>query len=306
MLPFRFSAIACFVLLCTCALMAQDGQDTQVPLGDVARTVRAEKQDAPQAPVIDNENFSVMMDHAEAERLNGKPVFSIDPSGKTFRMTSPDGSCSLSFDANATALISTPIVTSNLPEDALLRVDGSATIHGDTIEVSVRNATDWELKEIVVGLTVLNKQGPLVLESANLLLPDGGITAKTPDTTLLYHLKASAAPGTSTVFRGTLDQDLPAGTDWHWALVGARGIPPASPSSINAISAASQLTPPPAAGSPLLAVPQAQPAAAASTLPQNAASTSQAQPAPKAQSLPATTVVPAVTPAASGTTSPHR
>ena len=304
MLPFRFSAIACFVLLCSCVLMAQDGQDTQVPLGDVARTVRAEKQDAPQAPVIDNENFSVMMDHAEAERLNGKPVFSIDPSGKTFRMTSPDGSCSLSFDANATALISTPIVTSNLPEDALLRVDGSATIHGDTIEVSVRNATDWELKEIVVGLTVLNKQGPLVLESANLLLPDGGITAKTPDTTLLYHLKASAAPGTSTVFRGTLDQEIPSGTDWHWALVGARGIPPASPGSINAISAASQLTPPPATGSPLLPVPQPQTASAVPTLPQNAAPTPQVQPVPKAQSLPAT--VPAVAPAASGTTPPHR
>src|SRR5690349_1092679 len=204
MLHSRLSAMACFVLLCSCALMAQDGQDTQAPLGDVARTVRAERQDTAQAPVIDNENLSVMMDQAESERLNGKPVFSIDPSGKTFSMTSPDGSCSLSFDAKATALISTPYVTSNLPEDALARLDGSAAVHGNAIEVSVRNGTDWDVKEIVVGLTILNQQGPLVLKQANLLLPAEEVTTKYPDTTMLYHLKATAAPGASGVFRGTL------------------------------------------------------------------------------------------------------
>ena len=131
----------------------------------------------------------MMMDKAEAERLNGKPVFSIDPSGKTFRVTSPDGSCSLSFDAKATALISTPVSSSNLPLDELDRLDGTASIHDGMIEVLLHNGTAWELKEIVVGVTLLNPRGAL-LRSANLLGPgDGELVPKTPDATMLFHLK---------------------------------------------------------------------------------------------------------------------
>ena len=85
-------------------------QDDDVSLGDLARSTRRARS-VDSRPVIDNENLGIMMDKAESERLNGKPVFSIDPSGKSFRMTSPDGTCSLSFDANATALISTPFVS---------------------------------------------------------------------------------------------------------------------------------------------------------------------------------------------------
>lgn len=210
-------------------------QDGDTPLGDVARAARAAKA-GPEKPVIDNDNLSVVMDKAESDRLNGQPVFSIDPSGKTFRMTSPDGSCSLSFDAKAAALISTPHVTSNLPNDELAKLDGAASIHNDTIEVSVRNPTPWELKEIVVGLTILNTQGPMILKSANLLLPSGEMNIRTPDVTMLYHLKASDEPGSEGVFRGILDQEIPPGTNWHWALVGARGVPPAAPSTLAAIN----------------------------------------------------------------------
>lgn len=252
----RFAfTIGLLVLLCSSLLRAQD---EQVSLGDIARSVRAEKPKA-DPPVIDNDNLAIMMNRAEAERLNGKPVFSIDPSGKTFRMTSPDGSCSLSFDANATALIATPYVTSNLPQDSLTRLNGSAAIHGNTMEVTLQNTTDWEVKEIVVGLTLLNNEGATFLRPANLLLPEE-VATKSPDTTMLYHLKATALPGGSAVFRGTLDQEVASGTDWHWALVGARGIPPAAPGSVAAAAGATAPQGPPT--QPPAAAPATQPATA--------------------------------------------
>jgi hypothetical protein len=210
------------LFLCPLAL----GQEEATPLGDLARSF---KKAAPpdESRVIDNDNLPLVMDRAESERLNGKPVFSIDPSGKSFRITSPDGSCSLSFDAKATALISSPYVSSSLPLEQLARLDGTASIRDGVMEVSVHNGTGWELREIVVGVTLLSERSPL-LRSANLLGPaDGELIPKGPDLTMLYHLKASAAPEETAVFRGNLDQDFGPATDWHWALVGARGIPPA-------------------------------------------------------------------------------
>ena len=224
----RLLHIGLAVLLLTCSLAAQ-AQEEDVSLGDLARSLR--KPAASDSKVIDNDNLPIMMDKAEAERLSGKPVFSIDPSGKSFRVTSPDGSCSLSFDAKATALISSPHPSSNLPLDELERLDGTASVHDGVIEVLLHNGTAWELKEIVVGVTLLNPRGAL-LRSANLLGPgDSELVPKMPDVTMLYHLKATALPDGSTEFRGNLDQELGPTSDWHWALVGARGVPPAAPNS---------------------------------------------------------------------------
>lgn len=204
-------------------------QDDDVPLGDVARASRKAKP-AEEETVIDNDNLHVMMDKAESARLDGKPVFSIDPSGKSFRMTSPDGTCSLSFDAKATALISTPFVSSELPQDELLKLEGPATIRDGVLEVSLHNGTGWEVKEIVVGVTVL--QSTPELEPTKLVAADAEAPQKLPDLTMLYHLKAAALPDSITVFRGNLGGDLDPSKDWHWALVSARGIPPAAPGSV--------------------------------------------------------------------------
>ena len=65
-------------------------------------------------------------------------------------MTSPDGTCSLSFNANATALLTSPYVAQDLPQGELAKLDGPAKI-GDTLEVSVYNASSWSLREITVG-----------------------------------------------------------------------------------------------------------------------------------------------------------
>ena len=230
--------IASILLFCSVFVRAQDAD---LPLGDVARSYRKSSSDS--RPVIDNDNLPVMMDKAEAERLNSKPVFSIDPSGKTFRMSSPDGSCSLSFDAKAAPLITTHHSTSSLPFDQLDRLDGTASVHDGILEVQLHNRSEWDLREIVVGVTLLNERGPL-FRSANLLGPtDGILIPKPPDTTMLYHLTATVLPDGSTTFRGTLDQDLGPATDWHWALVGAKGIPPAAPVEDSA-TAKPQIQPP--------------------------------------------------------------
>jgi hypothetical protein len=169
------------------------------------------------------------MDKAEAERLNGKPVFSIDPSGQTFRMSSPDGSCSLSFDAKAAALITTRHSDQQSAIRRTGRLDGTASVRDGMIEVQLHNKTDWELKEVVVGLTLLNERGPL-FRSASPARPN----RRDFDSEASRHNHAvspggDSAAGWDTVFRGALDQDLGPATDWHWALVGAKGVPPAAP-----------------------------------------------------------------------------
>jgi hypothetical protein len=236
------------LLIAVCLPGVLRAEDDEVSLGDLARSVRSAKQ-GQEKPVIDNDNLPVMMQKAEAERLNGKPVFSIDPSGKAFRMTSPDGTCSLSFDAKATALISTPYVSSNLPNDELTKLEGQAAIRDGAIEVTLRNPTAWELKEIVVGITIV--QSETMFKTADLVTISGvNLTQRPPDTTFLYHLKASALPNSTAVFQGGLGDDLNGVNNWHWALVGARGIPPAAPGTISPASATAAVQPLPAFAAP--------------------------------------------------------
>ena len=204
-------------------------QDDDISLGDLARAARSAKTSSDQN-VIDNDNLKLAMDQAESERLNGKPVFSIDPAGTSFRMTSPDGTCSLSFDAKATALISTPYVASELPQDELFKLEGPAEIHDGFLEVSLHNGSQWELKEIVVGITVPQNSTSPLLKPA--LLGDANTSPKLPDLTMLYHLKATAPADAITTFRGNLGGDLDSTKDWRWSLVSARGVPPVAPGSV--------------------------------------------------------------------------
>jgi hypothetical protein len=89
------------------------------------------------------------------------------------------------------------------------------------------------VKEITVSFTIVRhnaKDGEAKLIPAE-AVDDARAAAsaqKLSDTAALYHLKASAAPQATTVFRSTIDADLDSGQDWHWAIVQARGIPPSS------------------------------------------------------------------------------
>jgi len=47
-----------------------------------------------------------------------------------------------------------PICAQDLPEGELAKLDGPATISGDTLQVSVHNGTTWNIREITVGVTM--------------------------------------------------------------------------------------------------------------------------------------------------------
>src|ERR1700676_96838 len=220
------------LMLPVCAVAQADGG---VSLGDLARSLRQSK--APQEPaapnVIDNDNLSQVIDDVEHFSQGGKPIFSFDGAGRNFRMSSPDGTCSLSFNANATAVLSSPYVSQDLPQSELAKLDGPANINGDTLEVSVYNASAWSVREITVGLTIVRRAEPSAASYGDAkLLPavaEEGVPAeKRPDLTLLLHLKGSTAPFTTSVYREKLDALLENGQEWHWAIVEAKGIPPST------------------------------------------------------------------------------
>src|SRR6266436_6043524 len=94
-------------LLCPLAASAQEDAPS---LGDLARDVRKNRLQQPQPqtdparpvpalPVIDNDNLAQVMDDAKKARpvKPDKTVFSIDPSGNTLKISSPDVTCSLSL-----------------------------------------------------------------------------------------------------------------------------------------------------------------------------------------------------------------
>ena len=212
--------------------------DDQISLGDLARSLRQSKdpKESVAPKIIDNDNLSQVIDDIEKFRLGARPMFSFDGAGRSFQIASPDGTCSLSFNANATALLSSPYVSQALPQSELAKLDGPANIHGDILEVSMYNASGWNVSEITVGLTIVRPADPTAADyGAAKLLPavveDAVPADKRSDSTLLLHLKGSAAPFATTVYREKLDAtllgvNLDDGQEWHWAIVEAKGIPP--------------------------------------------------------------------------------
>lgn len=222
------------VLLPLC-LTAQS-TDPGISLGELARQLRREKP-LPTHTVIDNDNFSQVMNSIETQRLGPNLLFSFNSLDKVFQVSSsPDVTCSLSFNANASPLLNSSYIPQDLPASELSKLDGPATINGDTLEMTVYNGSNWGLKEITIGLTILRKDAkdsssgpvrllPTVASDTPGAAPAAGSTEKRPDVTVLYHLKGSAAPFTTTVFREALGTQIGSGQDWHWAIVGAKGVP---------------------------------------------------------------------------------
>lgn len=206
-------------------------QDESVSLGDLARSVRKSKP-AGEAEVIDNDNFNRIMDKAESARLKGEPIFSIGNAGKTFTAASLDGTCSLSFDARTIERMRVPYIATDLPAEDLLQLDGPAGIENGVLRVSLHNRTHWQLKEITVAIAPLeprknSAENPAENDAAQ---PAEGATAakRLPDRTFLYHLKGSGGPDSTAVFALPLDPSSSQLKDWRWAIVAARGIPPAA------------------------------------------------------------------------------
>jgi hypothetical protein len=233
--------LAIFFVASAPSVCAQEYSDSDAPLGDVARSFR--RKAAASDAVIDNDNLSKVVDEAESRRAAGAaPVFSLDPGGKGFHVSSPDVTCSLSFNAKATSLLSDPLVD-ELPRTELAKLDGPATIDGDSLQVSMHNGTSWELREVVIGLTIVTRRNTERAASyygqARIVpaVADGSLQVedsfqKQPDVTLLLRVKGSAAPSATAIFRTPLNFALFPDQEWHWAIVKAKGIPPQAPTDV--------------------------------------------------------------------------
>jgi hypothetical protein len=236
------------MLLATLLPLAAVAQDDAPSLGDLARSLRKNKseQQPQQQPdpaaadkVIDNDNLTQAMDDARNARpvKQDKTVFSIDPSGNTVKVSSPDVTCSLSFNARASSLLIKPILIEDLPLTELLKLDGPGSIQDESLQLEVFNGTDWDIREITIGLTLERKPGEnaelaaraRVIPAAEGLAP---ITVeRRSDVTLLYHLKAEAKPFSTTAFHENIGITPGADEDWRWSIVEAKGIRPSQAQS---------------------------------------------------------------------------
>jgi hypothetical protein len=230
-----------FVLLCVLfSPLAASAQEDSPSLGDLARDVRKNKlqqpqqQEDPAHPIIDNDNLAQVMDDAKKARpvKSDKTVFSIDPSGNTLKISSPDVTCSLSFNARASSLLIKPVLVEDLPLIELLKLDGPGSIQDESLQLEVFNGTDWDIREITIGLTLERKPGENaeVGARARVIPAAEGLASVTverrSDVTLLYHLKAEAKPFSTTAFHENIGITPGADEDWRWSIVEAKGIRP--------------------------------------------------------------------------------
>jgi hypothetical protein len=223
------------VALCVLWPLAATAQDDEPSLGDLARNFRKNKVGPHQdAPIIDNDNLA----QATEEAKNRKPknedkfVISIDAVAKTIKASSPDVTCSLSFNARAGALLIKPVLLETLPLPDLLKLDGPASIQDENFQLEVFNGTDWDLREITVGLTLERKpfenaemaaRARVIPAAQNSLAPT---VEKRSNVTLLYHLKATAKPFSTTTFKENIGITPGPDEDWRWSIVEAKGIRP--------------------------------------------------------------------------------
>ena len=249
---FRFSNLRSIVPVALLFLFATlcpsiAAQDDAPSLGDFARNLRKNKlEQQPQQPsdpaagsVIDNDNLTQVMDDAKNARpvRSDKTVFSIDPTGNTVKVSSPDVTCSLSFNARASSLLLKPILIEDLPLTELLKIDGPGSIQDESLQLEVFNGTDWDIREITIGLTLERKPGEnaelaaraRVIPAAEGLAPIA--VERRSDVTLLYHLKAEAKPFSTTAFHENIGITPGADEDWRWSIVEAKGIRPAQAQS---------------------------------------------------------------------------
>ena len=235
--------------------MTASAQDDAPSLGDLARNLRKNKSQQPQQqpdparpvparpvparPVIDNDNLAQVMEDAKKARpvKPDKTVFSIDPSGNTLKVSSPDVTCSLSFNARASSLLIKPILIEDLPLTELLKLDGPASIQDESLQLEVFNGTDWDIREITIGLTLERKPGENaeVAARARVIPAAQGIAPlaveRRSDVTLLYHLKATAKPFSTTAFHENIGITPGPDEDWRWSIVEAKGIRPSQAQS---------------------------------------------------------------------------
>ncbi|HKW68548.1 MAG TPA: hypothetical protein VJP04_14740 [Terriglobales bacterium] len=207
-------------------------QDQGASLGDIARALRAKKK--AELPVITNDNFSHLPQLIRKTEQQALAAGLVPP---PVRRSEPEITCSLAFSAQSpSAPAANASIPQDLPSGVLAKLDGPAVISGDTLQVSIYNGSSWDVQEITVGITVVKRENQVAALAASAqLLPasDAGPAPmlKKPDETFLYHLKGSAPPSSTTAFKQALGLNLGPNDEWHWAILQARGLPPATPAS---------------------------------------------------------------------------
>lgn len=222
---------------------AQDDPD-QIPLGDVARTLR--KKTPPAKPVIDDDNLPQVMQQADSQHDPGSGLmFTMSGNSRGFQVAIPDATCSLAFTANVKSLLSSQYDQMDLPPGEMAKIEGKAVVEGDALTVPVFNGTQWHLSELAVAFTVVKRARTGVVpwnhdatsstsaDSAPPFMREMGTDAfqqvrpeKRPDVTLIYRMRAAALPWSNAVFSAPLSMELDPGEEWHWAIVQAKGYPP--------------------------------------------------------------------------------
>src|SRR5437667_4879722 len=204
----QYSALVLLLAGLSIPVSAVAQSDSDISLGDLARSYR-KSQGAPARTLIDNDNLLQVMDEVQARKLAGGLLFSFDGLGKSFQVSSPDGTCSLSFSAQATSLLSAPFAARDLPDSELVKLEGPAIIDGDRLQVSVHNGSAWDLREITVALTILRPPDMTTADYGPAkLVPAAGAsivsTEMRSDVTVISHLNAAAATLTTTVSQRSL------------------------------------------------------------------------------------------------------
>jgi len=246
----RFVALSLLVL--TLLPAAVTAQDDTPSLGDFARDQRRNKalqmapQATPQPPsssitIIDNDNLTQIMEDAKNLHpiRSDKTVFSIDPATGTLKVSSPDVTCSLSFNARNRSLLIKPVLIEDLPLAELLKIDGPGSIQDESLQLEVFNGTDWDIREITVGLTLERKpEENAELAARARIIPAAQNVGMAPptverrsDVTLLYHLKAESKPFSTTAFHENIGITPGPDEDWRWSIVEAKGIRPSQAQS---------------------------------------------------------------------------
>ncbi len=219
-------------------MLAQDDPN-DMPLGDIARNLR--KKNPPGKSVIDDDNLSQVMDRADdGQRAGFRYLMAGETKG--FQLATPDVTCSLSFTANVKSLLTAQFRQMDLPADEMAKLQGQATIEGDSLTIPMFNGTNWHVSELSVALTIIRKRGRPPFPGA-VYGSDGGFdvgqseaaqsdpleqvrSEKKPDLTVIYRMRTAASPWERAVFSAPLNLELASDDEWHWALVQAKGYPP--------------------------------------------------------------------------------
>jgi hypothetical protein len=247
--------------------------------------------------VIDNDNLSQVVDDVESRHLGTASIFSLDVSGTGQQVSSPDVTCSLSFSAASSSQLSDPAMLNELPPNELAKLDGPATIDGDSLQVTVHNGSAWELREVLIGLTVVKHPGSgqdaAYVGKAKVVPAVAGTSEtmqdsfeKPADTALLLRVRGAAAPSATAIFRTSLNFELFPDQEWHWAILKAKGVPPPVPIA----ALVQQPDQPDSTGNPAISEPIKAPLGMVSTQPLSSIPVLPSLPLPEEQMPPKATL----------------